>query len=155
MNKIAFALVFSLLTVAAFGQKVKQVKGDDYGDGIKAKTYVTYDDMFAQLNTKDTVDLTVRAKVDEVCQAKGCWMTLSADGHEAMMVRFKDYGFFVPKDIGGKEVIIEGQAFATEVSVAELRHYAEDAGKSEEEIMKITEPEKQFAFLASGVRVLN
>ncbi len=74
MNKIAFALVFSLLTVAAFGQKVKQVKGDDYGDGIKAKTYVTYDDMFSQLNAKDTVDLTVRATVDEVCQAKGCWL---------------------------------------------------------------------------------
>lgn len=155
MNKIAFALVFSLLTVAAFGQKVKQVKGDDYGDGIKAKTYVTYDDMFTKLNEMDTVELTVRATVEEVCQAKGCWMTLTADSQESIMVRFKDYGFFVPKDIGGKDVIIEGQAYTTEMSVDELRHYAEDAGKSKEEIMKITEPEKQYAFLASGVRVVN
>ena len=155
MNKIAFALVFSLFTVAAFGQKVKQVNGDDYGAGITAKTYVSYDDMFAELNKMDTVELTVRATVDEVCQAKGCWMTLTnASADESMMVRFKDYGFFVPKDISGKDVIIEGQAYATEVSVDELRHYAEDAGKSKEEIMKITEPEKQYAFLASGVRVV-
>ena len=81
-------------------------------------------------------------------------MTLSTNNNDAMMVRFKDYGFFVPKDIGGKDVIIEGQAYATEVSVEELRHYAEDAGKSKEEIMAITEPEKQYAFLATGVRVI-
>jgi len=69
-------------------------------------------------------------------------------------VRFKDYGFFVPKDISGKDVIVEGKAYSTEVSVEELRHYAEDAGKSKEEIMAITEPEQTYAFLATGVRVI-
>jgi len=32
-----------------------------------------------------------------------------------------------------------------------LRHYAEDAGKSEEEIMTITEPEYVLTFTADGV----
>ena len=49
------------------------------------------------------------------------------------------------------EVIINGKAFVTETSVEELRHYAEDAGKSAEDIAAITEAEKTFAFEANGV----
>ena len=67
------------------------------------------------------------------------------------MVRFKDYGFFMPLDAAGKEVIVAGKAFVKEVSVADLKHYAEDAGKSSEEIATITEPAMEFAFEANGV----
>ena len=97
----------------------------------------------------------VRGTVQEVCQAKGCWMNIANDETgESMMVRFKDYGFFMPKDIAGREVIIEGQASFQETSVEELRHYAEDAGKSAEEIAAITEPKRELSFLASGVILL-
>ena len=69
------------------------------------------------------------------------------------MVKFKDYGFFMPKDIAGKEVIINGKAYVEEVSVDEQRHYAEDAGKTKEEIAKITEPKRTFSFEADGVLI--
>ena len=49
------------------------------------------------------------------------------------------------------EVIINGKAFLKETSVDDLRHYAEDAGKTAEEIAAITQPEKTFAFEADGV----
>ena len=75
----------------------------------------------------------------------------AGEGEETIMVRFKDYGFFMPLDANGKEVIVEGKAFVTEVSVADLKHYAEDAGKSAEEIKKITEPKMELAFEANGV----
>jgi hypothetical protein len=68
-----------------------------------------------------------------------------------MRVKFKDYGFFVPKDCAGKTAIMEGRAFFRTVSVDELKHYAEDAGKSKEEIEKIKEPQKALAFEAEGV----
>ena len=67
------------------------------------------------------------------------------------MVKFKDYGFFMPKNIAGKEVIIDGKAYVSELSVEEQRHYAEDAGKSEEEIAAITEPKRTYSFEANGV----
>ncbi|MEJ2113782.1 MAG: DUF4920 domain-containing protein, partial [Flavobacteriaceae bacterium] len=57
----------------------------------------------------------------------------------------------VPKDISGKVVIIQGKAFINEVPVDELRHYAEDAGKSEEEIAQITSPKKTYSCEAEGV----
>ena len=66
-------------------------------------------------------------------------------------VKFKDYGFFMPLDIAGQEAIIEGVAFIEEVSVEDLKHYAEDDGKSPEEIAAITEPKKSLAIVSSGV----
>lgn len=73
-----------------------------------------------------------------------------ADGTETM-VRFKDYGFFMPLDSKDREVIVNGKAFVKKTSVKELRHYAEDAGKTKEEIAKITEPKIEFTFEADGV----
>ena len=49
------------------------------------------------------------------------------------------------------EVVVNGKAFVTETTVDELRHYAEDAGKSEEEIAAITESKFEYRFLADGV----
>jgi len=91
------------------------------------------------------------AKVDEVCQSKGCWMKLNLEDGNQVMVKFKDYGFFMPKDIAGKEVIINGIAFVDEMSVEDQRHYAEDAGKSEDEIQAIKSPKKTYSFEADGV----
>lgn len=99
----------------------------------------------------DSLSLKVTARVDEVCQMKGCWMRLNLEDGRQVMVRFKDYGFFMPKDIAGKEVIVNGRAFIKETSVDEQRHYAEDAGKSENDIAAITKAKKSFAFEADGV----
>ncbi|MNY81520.1 hypothetical protein D3C86_2231200 [compost metagenome] len=70
-----------------------------------------------------------------------------------MRVVFKDYAFFVPKDIAGKTVVFEGEAKKTTSSVEHLRHYAQDAGQSKEEIAKITEPKDELTFVAEGVIV--
>ncbi|HEX9828115.1 MAG TPA: DUF4920 domain-containing protein [Flavobacteriaceae bacterium] len=112
-------------------------------------------DNFEGLKVWDTLNTKMVAKVDAVCQAKGCWMTLNLEDGNQVMVKFKDYGFFVPKDIAGKEVIVNGLAFVEEVSVDEQRHYAEDAGKSAEEIAAITTPKKTFSFEADGVLIKN
>ena len=93
------------------------------------------------------------ATVNEVCQAKGCWMLLDIGAGEAM-VKFKDYGFFMPKNIADKEVIVNGKAFVSEVSIEEQRHYAEDAGKSDEEIAAITQVKKTLSLEADGVLLI-
>jgi len=49
---------------------------------------------------------------------------------------------------------MEGHAFKETTPVEELRHYAEDAGKPQEEIEAITEPKEEVKFLASGVLLL-
>ena len=102
------------------------------------------------LKSGDTVNAKMRGTIVDVCSKKGCWMKLDMGGDEQVMVRFKDYGFFMPLNAEG-EVVVNGKAFVTETTVDELRHYAEDAGKSAEEIAAITEPKLEYKFEADGV----
>ncbi len=133
-----------------------EVNYDSFGNMIIADDAIAAKSMAAHYNTMkigDSINSKMKAVVKEVCQAKGCWMTLNLENGEEVMVKFKDYGFFVPKDISGKEVIINGKAFVNEVSVDEQQHYAEDAGKSSKEIAAITKPKRTFSFEADGVLV--
>jgi hypothetical protein len=137
-------------------EESKQIAYTSVGMQIDNKDASSASKMAAQyegLKTGDTLNLKMTAKVDEVCQAKGCWMTLNLENGNQVRVTFKNYGFFVPKDIAGKEVIINGKAFVEETSVDDQRHYAEDAGKSAEDIAAITAPKKTFAFEADGVLI--
>lgn len=125
-----------------------------FGENITKKGSISYDQLLSKLSTKDSLNTKVTGTVAEVCQAKGCWMTIVSDQRdEVMRVKFKDYAFFVPMDISGKKVTFEGKAYKELTSVDELRHYAEDAGKTSEEIAKITEPESSYKFMASGVLI--
>jgi hypothetical protein len=120
-------------------------------DAISANSMAEH---YKSMNAGDSINSKMIAKVEEVCQAKGCWMKVDLGNNEQVMVKFKDYGFFMPKNIAGKEVIINGKAFVEEVSVNEQRHYLEDAGATAEEIAAITEPKKTLSFLAEGVLLI-
>lgn len=124
-----------------------------YGASITPDNALTPAKFLDEMEGKSSARMKLAAKIDACCQAKGCWMQLNMDNGEQMMVRFKDYGFFVPTDSEGKTAIIEGEAFLDTVSVEELQHYAADAGKSEAEISAITEPEYALAFTADGVLI--
>lgn len=106
---------------------------------------------YQKLQNTDTISVKFSAMVTEVCQSKGCWMKLQLGRDREVMVKFKDYGFFMPKDIVGKEVVVNGLAFVDVMSVEDQRHFAEDGGKSEEEIANITVSKRTFSFLADGV----
>ena len=123
-----------------------------FGAAFEAADVLAYENLAAEMSeATDSMAVTVQGKVSDVCQKKGCWMNITQENGEEMMVRFKDYGFFMPLDIAGREVIMNGKAFYQTTSVDDLRHYAEDAGKSQEEIDAITEPKRELAFLADGV----
>ena len=71
-----------------------------------------------------------------------------------IFVKFKDYGFFVPKTgVESKMAYISGNISKDTISVERLRHYAVDAGKSLDEIEKIINPEIRLFFLADGVAI--
>ncbi len=142
---VAFATIMSL-TLMAQDKKVSH-----FGKNITEENAQPASVVDRMLTTKDTVNVKIQGKITSVCQKKGCWMMMETAHGNTMRVRFKDYEFFVPKDCAGKTAIIEGIAFNDVTSVAELKHYAEDANKSKEEIEKITQPEKKPAFEAEGV----
>ena len=134
-----------------------QEKYKSYGEQITADNALSAKEMsekYDALQTGDTITAKFVTTVNSVCKMKGCWMTLDLpDAEESPMVKFKDYGFFVPKDIEGEKVIVEGIAFIEETSVEDQKHFAEDAGKSKEEIEQITEAKRSPGFLAHGVLI--
>ncbi len=146
-------LAISLAATATAQEPKSAEKGVTYGAGTTAAGSISVNELDQNLKN-NKYEGKVSGKVVEVCQEKGCWMKIEKANGEKVMVRFKDYGFFMPKNIEGKEVVLDGETVVKEVSVKQQQHYAKDAGKSEEEIKKITKPKKELQFIAKGVLVL-
>lgn len=160
MKKLLFITVIGSALLSACGNNHEEAKTETvavdtslqyFGDSISQEGAIVSTELAAQMQGKDSMKVKLTGVINEVCQKKGCWMTMNIGNDKTMQVKFKDYAFFVPKDASGKTVFIEGVAFTDTTSVAELQHYAEDGGKSKEEIAKITEPEITISFEASGV----
>tara|TARA_B100000900_G_scaffold263858_1_gene225087 strand:- start:60 stop:521 length:462 start_codon:yes stop_codon:yes gene_type:complete len=144
-------IILVLTTLFSCGSSSQTKVNTFYGDKITSENLTEYSDLLDQVNLSGVVNTKIEGTIIETCSKKGCWMQVKVN-NDTLMVRFKDYAFFVPKEgVDGKSVIINGEAFYDTLSVDLLRHYAEDARKSEQEIMDITEPELVLSFTADGV----
>ena len=143
-------LILFFFTIFSFSQSGNNY--EIYGELFDSSEIIDYNsekDTF--LNSSSKIKL--EGEILSSCPMKGCWMKISVE-KDTVLVRFKDYGFFVPKNgIEGKRTIINGNISVDTLSVAQLQHYAEDAGKSKEEIALINKPEITISFLADGVLI--
>ncbi len=167
MKKLAFILTIAIST-AVFAQEATKPKfsppagnalvGDIYGAGVTEKSEkkaITPSKLNKELKkSKKLENVAVKGKVTDVCEKKGCWLTVETENNEQFFVKMKDYAFFVPTALKGKNVVLEGKAEKKVTSVDELKHYAEDAKKSQAEIDAITEPKEEIRFLANGIKVV-
>ncbi len=141
--KITIHSFFLLLTFLSFSQNSEE-------EGKSEMNF--YGEQFSI--AEESVELT-KGQIISSCPNKGCWVKVTS-GSEELFVTFKDYAFFVPKNgIAGKEIIIKGAVEADTISVAQLKHYALDAGKTEEEISKIKNPQITKSIVADGVAIIN
>ena len=161
MKKIMYTAL-AVLALASCQKKV-EIKGEEkteayakFGDSISTDGAITSAELLTKYKTMkptDTLTVKVAAKIVDVCQKKGCWMNLDLGEGKSAFVKFKDYGFFVPKNAGDSEAIVNGKAFVEVTSVADLKEYAKDAGKSKAAIDSIVAPETNYSFLADGVLI--
>ena len=146
----AVFLVFSIQVVLAQHSGEGAYYGEEFAISEKVNEGKA---IYTGLTAKDSLQTQLSGEIREVCQAKGCWMKVEIAPQEEVFVRFKDYGFFVPKDAADKKVFMQGVAFLEEMSVDDQRHYAKDSGASEEEINQIKEPKRILRFEAEGVLI--
>ncbi len=146
---------FSFAAAAQDDDAVKPAaKGVLYGEAITAEGRAVDVNSLQSKMAAGVFEGKVTGKVKEVCKAMGCWMKLEkADGTE-LMVKTKNHGYFMPQDLVGKTVVVEGTASVKEVSEEKRKHLAEDAGKSNDEIKKIKGASQELQFVAKGVEVL-
>jgi hypothetical protein len=74
---------------------------------------------------------------------------IAREGPAFLRVSFRDYGFFVPTDIGGRRVTLVGEVVVEDVTPARVEHYAEDLG----ERSTVLEPGRRYEIVATSVRV--
>lgn len=170
MKKTLLTLAFAVILIGCKNEEAKQLPINEpataenvatdleyhsLGEKITDKEVISSEELlekYKTLKAGDTLNLKFAGQIKEVCQKKGCWMKVDL-GEKDAMVTFKDYGFFMPKDLQDKNVIMEGKAYVEEMSVEDQRHYAEDGGATPEEALAITEPKKTYSFKAHGVLI--
>lgn len=162
MKKILPILFVAAFLAACNSQPTTELRAPEYvkgtavyGDSIQDINVIDLTAISTAMQDRSKMDMKVRGIVNEVCKKKGCWMIMKLNNGDDMRVTFKDYKIFVPKDLAGKEVILEGFAFTDTTSVEDQRHYARDGGRSAAEIAKITTPKKELSFEAKGVVVMD
>jgi hypothetical protein len=150
---LALCLGFSAITFAQ-STIAPANAGVTYGKAVTADNALNTETLNTTLSKDSVYNGKITGTVVEVCKKKGCFMKLSQANGTPIMVQFTDYAYFMPQNIVGKTVVVEGKAKVKETSVERLKHYAADAGKTKEEIAMINEPKKDISIMADGVLVV-
>ncbi len=93
-------------------------------------------------------EVLVETRIAKVCQKKGCFF-VAHEGASTARVTFKDYGFFIPTDSGGKDVVLLGTFSRKSISKEEAAHYSADLGEKAAAV-----PEKfEYSIVASAISI--
>ena len=122
-----------------------------FGEPITKEGTVPVAEIASLIKSDEAIDVKVNGTILEVCQHTGCWLTFDLGNGETIMVNMKDHEFYVPKDAAGKKAYVVGTATRELISVEMLKHYAEDAGRSQEFVDAITEDAWEYTIEAKGV----
>lgn len=162
------ALVFISFSTVSFSQEnvekpappagnasVGDYYGENVSDALMSKA-ISVGELQKDLKATSKIEsIAVRGEVTDVCPKRGCWISVKTDDGASFFVKMKDYAFFVPTALKGKNVVLEGNAEKKITSVEELKHYAKDGKKTKAEIDAIKMPKEEIRFLASGIKVVN
>ncbi|MBL7812140.1 MAG: DUF4920 domain-containing protein [Bacteroidetes bacterium] len=143
MKKWIFTFVLGAGMMASCNQT-------DYGKPVDISKAISVDEGLKAFRDKGTSAAVIKGQIGDVCQSEGCWYNFKTSSGD----QFVDFNhkFTIPKDSKGKTAVAAGKFFYDTVSVEQLKEYAKDDGKTDEEISKITEPKIEIHFLAEGLK---
>ena len=125
MKKLFFSslILFTLAAQAQDNSEIKPAaKGVVYGANISdAGEAISASDVQSKM-TNGAFEGKITGKVKEVCKAMGCWITLEKEDGTTLMVKRKDHAFFMPQNLAGRTVVVEGTATSKEVPQEMRRH---------------------------------
>ncbi len=151
MKKILILLIMGLCAGYALANESQQVS--TFGKEITLSSAMTVEQAIRDINKLENREVLLEGTVSKLCEVKGCWMVLEG-GNSSIRVTFKNYDFFVPKDIAGRSVQAQGVLSEEIMGISQARHFAKDAGKSDAEIQQIQQPTKEYRFVATAVKIL-
>lgn len=156
MKRIAIVSMFLAGSVVLSGCTAPQAH---FGQPLRLNNadMIQADELLTAPTGFDGKFVRVRGEVTEVCAAMGCWLKLKGGkGEQTLFVKFTcpvEGARLVPLEAVGHTAVIEGTVTVEEISEDEARHYANDAGKSTDQIAKIVGPQKQVRIASPGVLI--
>ncbi len=103
---------------------------EEFGGVVEApESAVTLAELVSRADDYVGRPVTVTTQVAKVCRKKGCFF-IAREGDALARITFKDYGFFIPTDTGGKKVTLNGTLERREITERQARHYREDLGEA-------------------------
>jgi hypothetical protein len=126
--------------------------GRDFGATLTLTKLSQLEDVIAYPEKYADRDVLVRGRISDVCQKRGCWVVLS-EGDSHVRIRFKDYGFFVPKDCSGSQAYVEGRVQVETLSEEQARHYENESRDGDPS--EVHGEQRVVGFTASGLRLLS
>ena len=122
------------LCLAVLSSCASAPSGTPYGEPLVLEEATPIADILAQPASFVGQRVQVEGTVREVCEKKGCWMDLTADGEDAeIQVKVEDDVIVFPVSARGKRARVEGTVEALQLThaeaVAAARHRAEEQGE--------------------------
>lgn len=114
----------------------------------EAGTPVSFADLMKDNQKYLDSEVLVETRIAKVCQKKGCFF-VAQEGASTARVTFKDYGFFIPTDSGGKNVVLLGTFSRKSVSEEQAEHYAADLGEKAPATPEMFE----YSIVATAVKI--
>ncbi|WP_138431145.1 DUF4920 domain-containing protein [Fodinibius saliphilus] len=152
--------LFFVVNIAQAQEKVIRLsapveKGDGYevfGNEFPQETDITsLNQLIAKSSEYKGKQIMTGGKIKQVCQKKGCFFMLAAPNGN-VRITFKDYSFFVPTNSMGKKAKLVGKFEVKELSEAQAKHYAKDAGSDSKEVEG---PQKEYSVIATSVKIID
>jgi hypothetical protein len=147
---LGVALALGVCALAVVGAQATH-ETDDFGAPITLEQATPLARVLANPERYALQPVLVRGRLTDVCQRKGCWTVLQ-DQAAQVRVRFKDYGFFLPKDSTGRQAFVEGVVVVETLTEEQARHYESEARDGDPD--SVRGPRRELGFTASGVRLL-
>lgn len=139
------------ITVVRLSEPVYETeKFELFGDNIDVKEFDESVPLVDAINKTDLKsDMIITANVNKVCKKNGCFF-IAVDGDQSARVTFKDYGFFIPTNSIGKQVIFKGILTENIISKEKAIHYANDL---DEDASDIKTTVKEYSIVATSVLI--
>jgi hypothetical protein len=131
--KFLSLLLASMLSTAVFADTIRlsepvssDATTETFGAPLNEQLpTVTLDELARSPSEHLGVAFQVELPIAKVCQKKGCFFIAQAE-QQTFRVSFKDYGFFIPTDAGGKTVLLNGELVRKEVTRKQAAHFNSD-----------------------------
>ena len=139
-------MMLAMLTMFAGPAAGKMPTRVNYGKSFQVVAPIPLAELAKQTKKRINTKVQVEGPVHRVCTKKGCWMSLK-DGKVSMRIRFKDYGFFVPKKLSaGTTAIVEGILGQSTLSKAQANHLRKEGAE-------VNVTREELNLIAEGVQL--